>query len=99
MNIEALKRAAKAAGAEEYGPKTWNITFTEDAFTKFAQAVELNLYQRYLGALKLLEEASPYVETELADQIMMAHQHAAECHPDRLQHRVVLNRSCIEVKA
>lgn len=55
-----------------------------------------DLYMRYLGALKLLEEASPYVEHDLRGQIMMAHQHAAECH-ENLRHKVILNRSCIEV--
>lgn len=55
-----------------------------------------DLYMRYLGALKLLEEASPYVEHDLRGQIIMAHQHAAECHKN-LRHKVILHRSVIEV--
>lgn len=54
-------------------------------------------YMRYLGALKLLEEASPYVEDDVREQIIMAHQHAVQCDP-QLRHYMLLNRSCIEVK-
>ncbi len=57
---------------------------------------DIDLYMRYLGVLKLLEEASPYVEDELLEQIIMAHQHAAQCH-ETLEHKMLLRRSCIEV--
>jgi len=61
--------------------------------TKFDPEVEM--YLRYLGVLKLLEECSPHVDEELREQIQTAMVHACEHHP--LTTRRVMNRVIIEV--
>jgi hypothetical protein len=60
--------------------------------------VEYNdLYTRYLGVLKLLEYASPYVSEEDRENIELAMEDACRNHGG-LKTRRVLNRIIIEVE-
>ncbi len=56
---------------------------------------ERNLYMRYLGCLKLLEECSPFVREDIRESIELAMNDAASNH--KLSTRRVLDRIEIEV--
>lgn len=57
-----------------------------------------NLYMRYLGVLKLLENASPHVSEEDREVIESAMADAIR-HHGNLTTKRILNRVCIEVKS
>ena len=40
MRADLIERLAAEAGGEEYGPRTWNMTFTRDALHRFAAALQ-----------------------------------------------------------
>jgi len=56
------------------------------------------LYMRYIGVLKLLENASPHVPEDDREIIEFAFEDAVSHHGSLKTHRL-LNRVCIEVKS
>ena len=56
---------------------------------------DLDLYMRYLGALGILTECSPYVPEDVREQIERVMADAVQHHPT-LRTRRILNRVVIE---
>lgn len=57
MTKEEIERIAANAGGQEYGPRTWNMTFKQDALHTFAQELIFTDRQRRASDIERLADS------------------------------------------